>query len=61
VVAAPVRLGGDRASGAAPRLAGVVAVAAPVARLPELGIERVARRTVAAADRIAARLEGRSL
>jgi DNA-binding IclR family transcriptional regulator len=55
VVAAPVR------TGAAPRrLVGAVAVAAPAARLPELGVDEVARRAVAAAERVAARLDGRS-
>jgi DNA-binding IclR family transcriptional regulator len=61
VVAAPVRIGSGDAAGTPPRLVGAVAVAAPAARLPELGVAEVARRTVAAADRVAARLEGRSL
>jgi len=53
VVAAPVI--------ANARMAAAVAVAAPSARLQALGLERVARQTVAAAERVAARLEGRSL
>ena len=53
VVAAPVI--------ANARMAAAVAVALPSARLQALGAERVARRTVAAAERVAARLEGRSL
>ena len=52
VVAAPVI--------AKTRMAAAVAVAAPSARLIALGPERIARRTVAAAGRVAARLEGRS-
>jgi DNA-binding IclR family transcriptional regulator len=52
VVAAPVI--------ANARMAAAVAVAAPSARLLALGPERVARQTVAAAGRVAARLEGRT-
>jgi DNA-binding IclR family transcriptional regulator len=54
VLAAPVRV----AAGA--RLAAVVAVAAPAPRMRSLGEPEVARRTLAAAARIAARLEGRT-
>jgi len=50
-VAAPVFLG--------PRLVAAVAAAAPTARLPEEGVEPLAGRVVAAAARVAARLEGR--
>jgi DNA-binding IclR family transcriptional regulator len=50
VVAAPVR--------ARERLLAAVAVAAPAARMESLGVARVARRAVAAAGRIARRLEG---
>jgi len=56
VVAAPVWSGGEP-----PRLVGAVAVAAPAARLPELGVDEVARRAVGAAGRVAARLDGRSV
>ena len=58
VVAAPIRVG--VAPGVEGRLAGVVALAAPSVRLPAAHTERVARRLVAAAARIAATLEGRS-
>ncbi len=51
VIAAPVLVKG--------RIWAAVAVAASTQRLATLGPERVARRTVAAAERIAARLEGR--
>ncbi|MDH3687466.1 MAG: IclR family transcriptional regulator [Myxococcales bacterium] len=50
VVAAPVFRSG--------RLVAALAVAASSARLDELGVERVARRAVAAAERIGARLAG---
>jgi len=53
VLAAPVRV----ADGA--RLAAVVAVAAPAPRMRALGEAEVAKRTLAAAARIAAQLEGR--
>jgi DNA-binding IclR family transcriptional regulator len=53
VVAAPVI--------AKARMAAAVAVAAPSARLQALGPERVAHRAVVAAERVAARLEGRDL
>jgi DNA-binding IclR family transcriptional regulator len=52
VLAAPIRT--------AARLAAVVAVAVPAPRMRALGESGVAQRTVAAAARIAARLEGRS-
>ena len=42
------------------RMEGAVAVAASTPRLDELGIEAMGRRSLAAAARIAARLEGRS-
>jgi hypothetical protein len=42
------------------RLAAIVAVAAPAPRMRSLGEAEVARRTLAAAARIAARLEGRT-
>jgi DNA-binding IclR family transcriptional regulator len=45
---------------AARRLAAVVAVAAPATRMRTLGESEVAKRTLAAAARIAARLEGRT-
>jgi DNA-binding IclR family transcriptional regulator len=51
VLAVPVR--------SAARLAAVVAVAAPAGRMRALGEAEVARRTLAAAARILARLEGR--
>jgi IclR family acetate operon transcriptional repressor len=54
VLAAPVWLK------AAERLAAIVAVAAPAPRMRSLGEAEVARRTLAAAARIAARLEGRT-
>ena len=54
VLAAPIRV----AAGA--RLAAVVAVAAPAPRMRSLGETEVAKRTLAAAARIAARLEGRT-
>jgi len=54
VLAAPVRV----AAGA--RLAAVVAVAASAPRMRALGETQVAKRTLAAAARIAARLEGRT-
>jgi DNA-binding IclR family transcriptional regulator len=54
VLAAPVRV----AAGA--RLAAVVAVAAPAPRMRALGESEVAKRTLAAAALIAARLEGRT-
>jgi IclR family acetate operon transcriptional repressor len=50
VLAAPVREG--------ERLLGAVAVAAPSPRFGTLGTDEIARRTLAAAERIAARLEG---
>ena len=50
VVAAPVWVGG--------RLAGALAVAAPVQRLDALGREQVSEQAMAAAGRVAARLEG---
>ncbi|TDJ13496.1 MAG: IclR family transcriptional regulator, partial [Deltaproteobacteria bacterium] len=50
VVAAPVRVGG--------RLVGALAVAAPVQRLDALGREWVGEQAMAAAARVAARLEG---
>jgi IclR family acetate operon transcriptional repressor len=50
VVAAPVRVGG--------RLVGALAVAAPIQRLDALGREQLSERTMAAAGRVAARLEG---
>ncbi len=49
VVAAPVRLG--------TRLVAVLALAAPASRLPSTATWRVARRVVAAAEAVAARLE----
>jgi DNA-binding IclR family transcriptional regulator len=52
VVAAPVLSGG--------RLVAVVSLAAPAVRLPAAQTERVARRVVAAANRIGATLEGRT-
>jgi DNA-binding IclR family transcriptional regulator len=52
VLAAPIRAAG--------RMPAVAAVAAPVTRMRALGEPEVARRTLAAAARIAARLEGRS-
>lgn len=51
VVAAPVRVGG--------RLLGALALAAPSARVDALGPETLAARLVAAANGVAARLEGR--
>ena len=54
VIAAPILV--DEAS----RMPGVVAVAAPAARMQELGTDAVVRRTIRAADRVAARLQGRS-
>ena len=54
VLAAPVWMT------AAKRLAAIVAVAAPAPRMRSLGEAEVARRTLAAAARIAARLEGRT-
>ena len=54
VLAAPVWMK------AAERLAAIVAVAAPVPRMRSLGEAEVAARTLAAAARIAARLEGRT-
>jgi IclR family acetate operon transcriptional repressor len=53
VVAAPIRVGPGG------RLVAVVALAAPSVRLPASHTERVARRVVAAAERIRATLEGR--
>jgi DNA-binding IclR family transcriptional regulator len=58
VVAAPIHARAGNAE--MPRLAAVVAVAAPAARLRELGESDVARRTCAAGERIAARLAGRT-
>jgi len=59
VLAAPVWL--TAAGMTAPaRLAAVVAVAAPAPRMRTLGESAVAKRTLAAAARIAARLEGRT-
>jgi DNA-binding IclR family transcriptional regulator len=52
VLAAPIRAG--------TRMPAVVVVAAPATRMRALGEAEVAKRTLAAADRIAARLEGRS-
>lgn len=52
VVAAPVIANG--------RMTAALAVAAPSPRLQALGLERIARETVAAARRVAARLEGTS-
>jgi DNA-binding IclR family transcriptional regulator len=52
VIAAPVRVRG--------RMEGAVAVAASTPRLEALGTDAVRRRSVAAADHVAARLEGRS-
>jgi DNA-binding IclR family transcriptional regulator len=52
VVAAPVRVGG--------RLLGAVALAAPSARVDALGAEVLAARLVAAANGVAARIEGRA-
>ena len=64
VLAAPIWMkpGGMKAAGmmAAARLAAVVAVAAPATRMRTLGESEVAKRTLAAAARIAARLEGRT-
>jgi IclR family acetate operon transcriptional repressor len=54
VLAAPVRVAGGT------RLAAVVAVAASAPRMRALGEAEVAKRTLAAAARIAARLEGRA-
>jgi IclR family acetate operon transcriptional repressor len=54
VLAAPVWMT------AAARLVAIVAVAAPAPRMRSLGESEVARRTLAAAARIAARLEGRT-
>jgi DNA-binding IclR family transcriptional regulator len=53
VIAAPVREPGSGMRAA-------VAVAAPSARMRELDPQQVARRTVAAADRVTARLQGRA-
>jgi IclR family acetate operon transcriptional repressor len=50
VVAAPVRPAG--------RMVGAIAMAGPTQRMDELGAERVARRMVEAAERVAARLAG---
>jgi len=50
VVAAPVRVAG--------RMPAALALAAPTARVEALGAERLARRLVAAADAVAARLAG---
>ncbi|MFI5215637.1 MAG: IclR family transcriptional regulator [Candidatus Limnocylindria bacterium] len=59
VIAAPIRIfGGGISAGA--RLVAVVAVAAPVQRMRTLGEPEVSKRTLAAAARIAARLEGRT-
>ncbi|HEX2486637.1 MAG TPA: IclR family transcriptional regulator [Myxococcota bacterium] len=52
VVAAPVHVGG--------RLLGALAVAAPTARVDDLGAGALAARLVAAANAVAARLEGRA-
>jgi DNA-binding IclR family transcriptional regulator len=57
-VAAPVLLGAGAIPGR--RLVAVVALAAPTVRLPAAHTERVARRVVAAAERIRANLEGRA-
>jgi DNA-binding IclR family transcriptional regulator len=54
VLAAPVRVAGGA------RLAAVVAVAAPAQRMRTLGETEVSKRTLAAAARIAARLEGKT-
>jgi DNA-binding IclR family transcriptional regulator len=54
VLAAPIWMA------ASERLAAIVAVAAPAPRMRSLGEAEVARRTLAAAARIAARLEGRT-
>jgi len=61
VVAAPVRVqAGAAGAGAGSRLVAVVALAAPAVRLPAAHAERVAKRLVAAAERIRATLEGRA-